>query len=245
MRARMAGSIGIVALLCNWYGIAGAGEGASAGTPQQLAARPSGPMTMIPHAPTAPQAETPTNGAKPEQASQAKPEQASQATSTMAVQRALSRLGYDPGPVDGLMGSKTRGAIAAYEEDKGWEASGRISQRLQDRLVADLATPTTSEPSVRPVAAAAPSSPAAQTQPPPYSPAPYIMGTTDRMPMTSPRRMAAFAEESRRVAEAERRGPVENAVIEFFNAMRDMSVFVVRSFTGSDAPAATEVAESK
>jgi peptidoglycan hydrolase-like protein with peptidoglycan-binding domain len=34
------------------------------------------------------------------------------------IQRDLARLGYDPGPVDGLMGPRTRAAIARFENDQ-------------------------------------------------------------------------------------------------------------------------------
>ena len=35
------------------------------------------------------------------------------------VQRLLLQAGYDPGPIDGLMGQRTRSAVAAYQRDRG------------------------------------------------------------------------------------------------------------------------------
>ena len=43
------------------------------------------------------------------------------------IQRDLVRLGYDPGPVDGLMGPRTRAAIARFEDAQG--------QRITDKAV--------------------------------------------------------------------------------------------------------------
>jgi peptidoglycan hydrolase-like protein with peptidoglycan-binding domain len=54
--------------------------------------------------------------------------------STASVQRALNDLGYSAGPVDGLMGGKTRGAIRAYQTDNGLPASGEPSLNLYGHL---------------------------------------------------------------------------------------------------------------
>jgi peptidoglycan hydrolase-like protein with peptidoglycan-binding domain len=54
------------------------------------------------------------------------------------VQSALSQLGYSPGPIDGLMGSKTRAAIRAYQIDSGLPASGEPSVALHEHLQATL-----------------------------------------------------------------------------------------------------------
>jgi len=67
------------------------------------------------------------------------------------VQSALSQLGYAPGPIDGLMGSKTRAAIRAYQIDSGLPASGEPSVALHEHLQASIAdrngTADTSGPS--------------------------------------------------------------------------------------------------
>ncbi len=60
-----------------------------------------------------------------------------------AVQHILAKLGYDPGPVDGVMGAGTRRAIRTFEEEQKMTAGGRISGRLLKALIrvtgADLA----------------------------------------------------------------------------------------------------------
>ncbi|MFV2091515.1 MAG: peptidoglycan-binding protein [Hyphomicrobiales bacterium] len=46
------------------------------------------------------------------------------------IQYSLTNLGYDPGPVDGLMGPGTRAAVRAYQRDAGLLITGRISKQL-------------------------------------------------------------------------------------------------------------------
>lgn len=50
------------------------------------------------------------------------------------VQRLLARLGYRPGPADGLMGRKTRNAIEGFQKDRGLPADGAASPDLLARL---------------------------------------------------------------------------------------------------------------
>jgi hypothetical protein len=47
--------------------------------------------------------------------------------SVKRVQSALIKAGYEPGPVDGLMGKKTRAAINRFQKDKGVNGSGDIN----------------------------------------------------------------------------------------------------------------------
>ncbi len=51
-----------------------------------------------------------------------------------AVQERLAALGYEPGPADGIMGSKTRWAIRDYQEQAGLRADGEPSQALLEHL---------------------------------------------------------------------------------------------------------------
>lgn len=51
-----------------------------------------------------------------------------------AVQRRLGQLGYYHGVVDGVIGPRTRGAIAAFERRNGLVVDGRISRPLLDTL---------------------------------------------------------------------------------------------------------------
>jgi hypothetical protein len=50
------------------------------------------------------------------------------------VQRHLSDLGHDPGPVDGLMGPRTREAIRSFQLEQGDEPTGAIELLLLERL---------------------------------------------------------------------------------------------------------------
>ncbi len=49
---------------------------------------------------------------------------------TEGVQRALARLGYDPGSVDGVMGPKTNQAIRDFEQAIGMSPTGLVNPRL-------------------------------------------------------------------------------------------------------------------
>ncbi len=46
--------------------------------------------------------------------------------SVKEVQRALIKAGYEPGPVDGRMGQKTRAAIRRFQQDKGVDNTGSL-----------------------------------------------------------------------------------------------------------------------
>ncbi len=48
----------------------------------------------------------------------------------MEVQSELLRAGYDPGPADGLMGGRTRDAIARFQTDHGLAVTARIDRPL-------------------------------------------------------------------------------------------------------------------
>jgi hypothetical protein len=50
------------------------------------------------------------------------------------VQRQLAHEGYNPGPIDGVLGGQTRSAIAAFQHDNGLAATGRIDMALLDEL---------------------------------------------------------------------------------------------------------------
>ena len=57
-------------------------------------------------------------------------------TRIASVQRALARLGYDPGPADGVPGPKTRAAIRAFQAAAGLSVDGRLSDRLERAIKA-------------------------------------------------------------------------------------------------------------
>ena len=48
------------------------------------------------------------------------------------IQRDLQRLGYDPGPIDGVLGPKTKAAIARFEGDQGLAAGQPIDRLAKD-----------------------------------------------------------------------------------------------------------------
>jgi hypothetical protein len=50
------------------------------------------------------------------------------------VQAELRRRGYNAGPADGVMGGRTRSAIAEFQEDRGMEPTGRITESLLREL---------------------------------------------------------------------------------------------------------------
>ena len=67
------------------------------------------------------------------------------------LQRALRRLGYDPGPVDGIPGARTRAAIRAFQADAGLPVTGQISERLESAVLAAIvAAEQTPAPSPEP-----------------------------------------------------------------------------------------------
>lgn len=49
-------------------------------------------------------------------------------------QMELVRLGYDPGPVDGLFGRKTEEALLTYQDDYGLPATGEPSDQLLNHM---------------------------------------------------------------------------------------------------------------
>ena len=59
----------------------------------------------------------------------------STAYSVANVQDLLNRLGYDAGPVDGIMGSRTRSAIAAYQQAEGLAVTGEPSPGLYAHML--------------------------------------------------------------------------------------------------------------
>ena len=58
-----------------------------------------------------------------------------------AVQRRLAELGYDPGVADGFMGSRTRAALRALQEDRGLPVSARIDADTLGALGLSPASP--------------------------------------------------------------------------------------------------------
>lgn len=51
-----------------------------------------------------------------------------------AAQQALKDKGFDPGPVDGKIGPKTRAAISDFQKQAGLKVSGRLDAETADEL---------------------------------------------------------------------------------------------------------------
>jgi hypothetical protein len=48
----------------------------------------------------------------------------------LTVQEGLARLGYSPGPLDGVLGAQTRDAIRRFEQDRNLTQTGAITEEL-------------------------------------------------------------------------------------------------------------------
>jgi peptidoglycan hydrolase-like protein with peptidoglycan-binding domain len=53
---------------------------------------------------------------------------------TKKVQEALKAKGQDPGPIDGVMGPKTRAAVKSFQEASGLKATGRVDDQTAEKL---------------------------------------------------------------------------------------------------------------
>jgi peptidoglycan hydrolase-like protein with peptidoglycan-binding domain len=51
-----------------------------------------------------------------------------------SVQQALNDKGFDPGPIDGIMGPRTRSAIRSYEKQQNMPANGALTAKVLDGL---------------------------------------------------------------------------------------------------------------
>jgi hypothetical protein len=60
-------------------------------------------------------------------------------TTTRGVQSALAALGYDPGPVDGVMGPRTRAAVMAFQRSAGLVVDGVVGPATRGALARSLA----------------------------------------------------------------------------------------------------------
>ena len=62
------------------------------------------------------------------------------------LQHALRELGYEPGPIDGILGTRTRAAIRAFQIDRGLPVTGEVSDNLRTSIALAL-VPATGEAS--------------------------------------------------------------------------------------------------
>ena len=56
---------------------------------------------------------------------------------TKEIQRGLKRRGYDPGPVDGLLGRRTARAIRKFQADHGLYVNGMPSRTVYEMLASE------------------------------------------------------------------------------------------------------------
>lgn len=57
---------------------------------------------------------------------------------TLGLQRALLRLGFSPGPLDGKFGDLTRAAVVAYQRSKGLSPDGKVGPLTRGAISRDL-----------------------------------------------------------------------------------------------------------
>ena len=57
---------------------------------------------------------------------------------TLEIQKRLKELGFDPGPLDGGMGEKTRAAIIAFQKHQGLGADGVVGPKTLAALAPEL-----------------------------------------------------------------------------------------------------------
>ncbi len=86
---------------------------------------------------------------------------------TKETQRLLAQLGFDPGPVDGGMGPRTRSAIEAFQRQQGLPVDGKVSETLLAQLeITRMGTRTTGGAREQAAKRAGPPVPAPLVQPP-------------------------------------------------------------------------------
>ena len=77
---------------------------------------------------SSPNPSPPENRVQPPEQNVQPPEKRVQPNAEVQTAQALLRsIGYDPGPVDGQMGPRTRDAIVAFQRDHGLEADGKLN----------------------------------------------------------------------------------------------------------------------
>lgn len=55
---------------------------------------------------------------------------------TRNIQRSLRKIGFDPGPIDGIWGRRTSNAVQAFQEDFGLPVTGVVHPRTEREIIA-------------------------------------------------------------------------------------------------------------
>lgn len=119
------------------------------------------------------------------------------------VQQQLNRRGYDAGPVDGVMGRQTRGAIRAFQRDHGLAETGQPSMDLLAALLASPPEAGLEQVGPRPDVVVAPASTAPATEDPPATDDPQPTGEQERAGGREPRVVRPALEFARAQSEAD------------------------------------------
>jgi hypothetical protein len=101
--------------------------------PAQSAGPASAPAAKAPPAPPGTQAPMPA----PAQPAEARKPQAPEATAPMSIidaQEQLTKLGYDPGPADGMFGPRTSGALRKFQRDHHLRETGTLDSATIEAL---------------------------------------------------------------------------------------------------------------
>jgi|RhiMetdeSRZDD1v2_1073273.scaffolds.fasta_scaffold97283_4 peptidoglycan hydrolase-like protein with peptidoglycan-binding domain len=61
-----------------------------------------------------------------------------------AAQQALQEKGFNPGPIDGVMGPRTSAAVKEFQEKENLTATGQLDAETRARLMASASTPAAS-----------------------------------------------------------------------------------------------------
>ena len=80
-------------------------------------------------------------------------------------QQALTDKGFNPGPIDGKMGPKTKAAITAFQTKESLKVTGRLDKETKDKLMTASATSKTdtTTPAASPSTTTAPSATPGET----------------------------------------------------------------------------------
>lgn len=106
-----------------------------------------------PGAPGASRPETPPGAARPEAEKPDAMKETKRAPGreqVRAVQQALKDKGHDPGPIDGIMGPKTREALKGFQKAEGIKETGRLDAETMAKLGVEARAGETGSPAASP-----------------------------------------------------------------------------------------------